>query len=101
MHRDKLAQETSYHNGYRDQWNTTLWREEEREGGREGGRDGGRDGGREGGSIGVGTNGAGGAIAPPLFYRKKETHLLALQTAKQTGLNVTGRLAYSPQRYFQ
>ena len=43
--------------------------------------------------------GLGGAIAPPLFYRKKETHLLALQTAKQTGLNVTGRLAYSPQRY--
>ena len=28
--------------------------------------------------IGVGTNGAGGAIAPPLFYRKKETHLLTL-----------------------
>ena len=40
--------------------------------------------------IGVGTNRAGGAIAPPPFYRKKEMHLLALQTAKQTGLNVTG-----------
>ena len=33
-----------------------------------------------------------GAIAPPLFIRKKETHLLALQTAKQTGLNVTGNI---------
>ena len=33
--------------------------------------------------------GLGGAIAPSLFYRKNETHLLALQTAKQTGLNVT------------
>ena len=33
-----------------------------------------------------------GAIAPPLLYRKKETHLLALQTAKQTGLNVTGNI---------
>ena len=40
--------------------------------------------------IGVGTNVAGGAIAPPLFYKKKETHLLALQIAKQTGLYVTG-----------
>ena len=39
--------------------------------------------------IGVGTNVAGGAI-------EKETHLLALQTAKQTGLNMTSGNAIIP-----